>query len=79
MPDFGLTIKVTEGTNDGPPVPNATVSGTLVPATTDQDGNAVVDTVNITVTAPGYAPYVNQPYGRPSLQAPVTVSLQRLP
>jgi hypothetical protein len=78
MPDFGLTIRVTEGSNDGPPITNATVSGKLEPATTDVNGNAVIEKVFITVTAPGFQPYVDQPYSRPSLQAPVPVSLQRI-
>lgn len=77
MADFGLTISVTEGSNDGPPISGAEVSGELVPVTTDGQGHAVVDTVLITVTAKGYEPYVSQPYTRPALQAPVSVSLQK--
>lgn len=77
MSDFGLTISVHDGTNDGPAIPNARVSGTLMPATTGADGNAVVDGLLLTVEADGFIPYVAQPYHRPSLQAPVTVSLQR--
>lgn len=79
MADFGLTIKVTEGTNDGPPIQGAIASGTLMSQSTDVQGNAVIDGLYLTVTADGYVPYVSQPYHRPSLQAPVTVSLQRLP
>lgn len=79
MADFGLTIKVTEGSNDGPPVVGAVASGTLMSQSTDVQGNAVIDGLYLTVTADGYEPYVSQPYHRPSLQAPVTVSLQRLP
>ncbi len=77
MADFGLTISVHDTTNDGPPIAGAQVS--LEGAqTTDANGNAVVDTVFVTVTAEGYVPYEHQPYFRPSLQAPVTVSLQRV-
>lgn len=79
MADFGLTIKVTEGSNDGPAVSNATASGTLMPAVSDVNGNAVIEGLLLTVEAPGYASYAAQPYNRPSLQAPVTVSLQKLP
>lgn len=75
--EFGLQIKVTEGTDDGPAVPNAaaTIAGG---ASGDASGNIVIDTVYVSVTAPGFASYVNQPYVRPSLQGPITVSLQRL-
>lgn len=79
MADFGLWIKVTEGSNDGPPVPNAVVTGELQPTPTDAEGKAVVDTVFVSVHAQGFYPYERQPYYRPSLQAPVTVSLQCLP
>lgn len=79
MADFGLTIKVTDGTNDGPAIQGAECSGTLMPQSTDVNGNAVIDGLLLTVEAAGYASYVAQPYHRPSLQAPVTVSLQKLP
>jgi hypothetical protein len=77
MPDFGLTIKVTEGSNDGPPVPHATVYGIMENQTTDATGTAVLERIYISVSADGFLPYVHQPYERPSLQAPITVSLQR--
>ena len=76
MADFGLTISVHDTTNDGPPIPHASVH-LEADATTDAQGNAVADVVYVTVTAEGFTPYVHQPYERPSLQAPVTVSLQR--
>ena len=79
MADFGLTIKVTEGTNDGPPIPGAVASGTVVPATADAQGNAVIQDLVLTVEADGYVPYVAQTYHQPSLQASVPVSLQKLP
>ena len=78
MADFGLTVKVTEGDNSGPPIVGATVSGELKPTSTDTAGNAVVDGVYVTVRADGFLPYEHQLYHRPSLQAPVTVSLQRI-
>ncbi len=79
MADFGLTIRVTEGTNDGPPIPNAVATGVLAPATTDAAGNAVIDGLYLTVGAQGYWPYEHQFYHRPSLQGPITVSLQPKP
>jgi hypothetical protein len=81
--DYGLVIRVTEKTdehqndNQGPPIAGAVVSGTLEPATTDSDGNATLEVVRVTVAAPGFASYVDQPYHRPSLQGPVAVSLRR--
>lgn len=75
--DFGLTIRVTEGSNNGPPIVGALVSGELQPVRTDATGNAVVDIIFISVAADGFEPYVHQPYSRPALQTPVTVSLQR--
>lgn len=85
MADFGLPIRVLEeGTNR--PIVNATVTGTVsaldgsnnpVEAVTDVDGMATIACVNITIRHPNYLDYVNQPYRRPSLQAPVTVHLQR--
>lgn len=76
MSEFGLTINVHDTTNDGPPIPHAAVH-LEADAITDANGNAVADVVYVTVTAEGYIPYEHQPYERPSLQAPVTVSLQR--
>lgn len=87
MADFGMTIKVTEGANDGPPVKNAQGTGyvgayvdgdTVTPAVTGADGTMVLDGVMIQVSAQGFADYRGA-YHRPSLQAPVPVSLQRLP
>ena len=76
MADLGLTISVHDTTNDGPPIPNASVH-LESDATTYANGNAVANVVYVTVTADGYYPYEHQPYERPSLQAPVMVSLQR--
>jgi hypothetical protein len=78
MSSFGLPVKITEGTNDGPPIKGATVTGTIEPAVSGDDGVATVEAVRITVTAPGYQSYVDQRYERPSLESPVTVSLQRV-
>ncbi len=79
MADFGLTIKVTAGTNDGPAIPNAVATGVLAPAVTDATGNAVIDGLYLTVAAAGFWPYEHQFYHRPSLQGPITVSLQPKP
>lgn len=75
---FGLTVQaLDQGTNA--PIPGATASGQLVPAVTDAGGNAVVTDVLVTLTAPGYAPYVAQDYKTPSLDAPIKVHLIPLP
>lgn len=79
MADFGLTISVREGSNDGPPIQGAIVTGSLAAVGSDASGNAVVNDVLVTVEAPGFYPYVAQLYHRPSLQGPVVISLQRLP
>lgn len=85
--DFGLAILVTEGSNDGPPVSNARISGklfgldtddNLVPVLTNADGIGVINAFKLTVEADGFHPYVDQDYRRPALQTPVTVSLQRI-
>ena len=85
MADFGLPVVVTDAST-GAPVPNATCTGTvaamdansnIIPAVTDATGTATISVIYLTVTAPGYNPYTAQPYRRPSLQAPVTVSLWR--
>lgn len=75
MADFGLRFHVREGDDHGADVPNATVQGTIVPAT----GTGVVtcEDVDVTITAPGFVPYVDQRYHRPSLDAEVPISLQR--
>lgn len=77
MADFGLTVSVREGSDSGPVIPNARLSGTLIPATTDATGLGTIEGLLLTVEADGFLPYVAQPYHRPSLQAPVTVSLRR--
>jgi hypothetical protein len=85
MADFGLPVVVTDKAS-GSPVVGATCTGTVaamdaqnnvIPAVTDATGTATISVINLTVTAPGYDSYVNQPYRRPSLEAPVAVSLQR--
>ncbi len=83
MPDFGLPVVVTDAAT-GQPIPGAICTGTVaaldasnnvIPAVTDAQGLATISVLNLTITAPGYVSYVNQPYRRPSLQAPVAVSL----
>jgi hypothetical protein len=85
MADFGLPVVVTDKAN-GAPIVGATCTGSVaaldaqnnvIPAVTDATGTATISVINLTVAAPGYDSYVNQPYRRPSLQAPVAVSLQR--
>ena len=77
MSDFGLMVTVREGDDSGPPIPNALVTGTLMSTTTDSHGSAVIEGLYLSVEADGYVPYLQQPYLRPSLQAPITVSLRR--
>jgi hypothetical protein len=83
MADFGLPIDVLEqGTNT--PIVGATVTGTVqaldasnnpIDAVTDAHGRATIAVINVTIRHPDYLDYVNQPYRRPSLQAPVAVHL----
>lgn len=77
MSVFGLNVSVREGDNAGPPIENARVSGEVAPARTNADGVATIDTLFLTVEADGFHPYIRQPYIRPSLDAPVSVSLRR--
>lgn len=77
MSDFHLTISVREGSDDGPPIPNALILHTGS-AITGPDGLGTIEDITISVAAPGFKPYERQTFHRPSLDAPVTVSLQRL-
>ncbi len=79
MSTFGLRVTVREGTNSGPAITGAVVSGQVGSVLTDGAGSATIDTLYLTVEADGYVPYESQPYTRPSLQSPVTVALQKLP
>ncbi len=75
---MSFIVRVTEGSNDGPPVPDPTV--------TLEDGYrvepsgpgevSVTPKVYLTVTAPGFSSFDRQPYDR-DVVGPVTVSLQR--
>ncbi len=85
MSDFGLPVVVTDK-DTGKPIVGATCTGEVfgmdasqnpVTATTDATGTATISGIYLTVTADGYDSYVRQPYRRPSLQAPVAVSLRR--
>jgi hypothetical protein len=79
MSEYALTVTVLQDDEVGTPVKDAVVSGKLVPTKTDSAGTAVVDTVLITVNAEGFRPYVEQPYVRPVIEAPITIRLQRQP
>ncbi len=85
MSDFGLPVVVTDK-DTGKPIVGALCTGEVfamdanqnpVTAVTDATGTATISGLYLTVDAAGYDPYVRQPYRRPSLQAPVAVSLQR--
>jgi hypothetical protein len=85
MADYGLTIDVLDK-DTLQPIEGATVSGTVsaldgqdhvVPCITDARGRAVVTVLNLSIRHPQYLDYIDQPYRRPSLQAPVTVHLRR--
>lgn len=77
MPQFALIVKVTENTNDGAPIENATVMAFTDTTDTDAHGIATMDTIYLTVGAPGFQPYVEQPYQIKDLAGVVPISLKR--
>jgi hypothetical protein len=78
MAALNLTIEVHDTTNDGPPIPDARVNAWVQPALTDSLGLATLDMVILTVEAPGYLGYVDQPNDAP-MAAPIVISLQVAP
>jgi len=68
---YGLTVEVHDGTNDGPLVLDATVAVEPQLYGVNAQGRTMVDTLLITVQAPGYVPYERQPY---HLTDPTTIT-----
>lgn len=77
MSEFGLTVSVREGDDNGPPIGGATVYADAV-GETDAKGLAVIRDVFISVDAPGFYNYGGA-YHEPSPDAIIPVSLQRHP
>jgi hypothetical protein len=81
MSDLGLKVHVRSGSDTGPNIEGADLSGSLVATTTGADGLGTIDGFAISVQAPGHAPYLDQVYRHPNLDTPggMPISLQPWP
>ena len=71
-----LRVIVREGDNGGPLIPGAIVQVEAA-GTMDMNGKTSIAVAYLTVTAPGFTPYVHQPYAVESLASVIPIALQR--